>query len=137
MKRLLHKYLYSDGGKDYYQGMHQLVGFLYYLLRDEEMALKMFMALMKKHSGYVMENEFKNLKTLLHQFDKLVYFILPDLWAHLIKEKVTVFLFILPWVITVFTNCNHAWATPHILKIWDLLLLVINKIFSLKILNFE
>jgi len=123
MKRLLNKYLYSDGGKDYYQGMHSLMGFLYYLFRDEEMTLKMFVALMKKHSGYVMENEFKNLKCLLHQFDRLVSFILPDLWAHLNKEKVTVFLFVLPWVITIFTSASHAWCTHEILKIWDILLL--------------
>jgi len=59
------------------------MGFIYFLYKDEEMTFKVFMAMMKKHSYYVLENDFKNLKYVLYQFDRLVAIMLPDLWAHL------------------------------------------------------
>ena len=82
MKNLLRCYAYYNPETSYCQGMNYIVGFLLLNFKDEELTFKCFLSLMEYYLEGLFTKEFKRLKLLFYQYNRLLHICLPNLAQH-------------------------------------------------------
>ena len=108
----------------YCQGMHLIVGFLYYIYQDEEIAFKVFVKII---NNFDMTNLYINdipmLKRDLFQLDRITYIYHPELIEHLRSEGFEASMYAAIWFITLFTHIFGNASEEHppvvLFTIWD------------------
>lgn len=101
---LLQAYALYQPEINYCQGINFLMGFLHIVLQDEDLAFKMFSAIMSEMLKDMMSQDFYRLKILFYQFNRLLQINLPALEEHMKKIKIEATHFASSWFLTLFTT---------------------------------
>lgn len=100
------------------------MGFLLLNFKDEELTFKCFLSLMEYYLDGLFTKEFKRLKLLFYQYNRLLHICLPNLAQHFKRERVDPSCFAASWFLTLFTNAFQYTSYSHtLMKIWDIFLL--------------
>ena len=91
---------------NYCQGMNQIAAFLLDVCEnDEEEAFYIFLCLMiDSVYSTLFKNELEKLNILFYQFERILSYMLPEIYGYLKNNKITPGFFISPWFITIFCD---------------------------------
>eukprot|EP01016_Furgasonia_blochmanni_P046099 TRINITY_DN658_c0_g1_i5.p1 TRINITY_DN658_c0_g1~~TRINITY_DN658_c0_g1_i5.p1 ORF type:complete len:912 (-),score=280.66 TRINITY_DN658_c0_g1_i5:62-2797(-) len=124
LQGLLRTFAHYDRDISYCQGMNYIMGYMFIMFLDEEVAFNVFCVCMKKHIGHLFLNEFAHLKLIFYQLERLIDLFMPDLAAHIKRETLDASYFATPWILTVFTSCfQYTTKSDLLMRVWDAFLL--------------
>jgi hypothetical protein len=123
LKNVLSVYAFYNKGIGYCQGMNYIAGTIFTQFRNEEMSLKVMVALIEKFKmTELFENDLPKLKQFFYQLDRLISISLPEMHEQFKQLSVTSGHFSSPWFITLFAS--HLQNKPETLaRLWDLFIL--------------
>lgn len=128
MMNILQIYAFYDKKIEYCQGMNYLVGFFYYLFKDEQTCFRFLIIIMEKYKmKEIFQKDMNYLFTSFFIIDYLISHYFPELFIHFKSENVNASYYSSSWVITLFTNLlqnSKDNIIPSLLiKIWDCFLI--------------
>ena len=115
---------HSNPQLKYYQGLHYISSFLYLLTKNESSAFVLMNSLyMHSHfRTFVDNNSLDNIKCNVYIFERLLQLYLPSLSYYLSTRAITANYYIIPFMVTLFTNVtqyNEGELPLIVMHIWS------------------
>ena len=127
VKEILKVYTFNNAKVGYCQGMNYLAGTFFIVFKDKHKSFSAMDEMIRINSMFDLYSEdLPKLKFLFFALDKIMAFLLPDLFDTLTAESITSSAFSSPWFLTLF----GALLLQHLdiqLQIWDLFIYVIGR----------
>lgn len=96
---------YVNPSIKYYQGLNYIAAFLLLMTKNEKDAFGLMYSLfINTDFKSLFENELSGIKCNIYIFERLLQLFLPDLGYYLNNHSAKVNLYMIPWMVTLFTN---------------------------------
>ncbi|KAL7464132.1 hypothetical protein ACHAXS_004465 [Conticribra weissflogii] len=119
LRRLLHAYSIHDPQVGYCQGMNFIAAMFLTVLNDEEESFWMLVSVMNSEPynlRSMFQRDMAGTQEALYVAERAVKRFLPELARHFEDEHVNVSMFLIPWLMTVFTR---NFPFDLVLRVWD------------------
>mmetsp|Transcript_7652 Transcript_7652/g.14446 ORF Transcript_7652/g.14446 Transcript_7652/m.14446 type:complete len:673 (-) Transcript_7652:132-2150(-) len=119
LRRLLHAYSIYDPQVGYCQGMNFIAAMFLTVLNDEEESFWMMVSVMNEEPynlRSMFQRDMAGTQEALYVAERAIKRFLPELARHFEGENVNVSMFLIPWLMTVFTR---NFPFDLVLRVWD------------------
>jgi Rab-GTPase-TBC domain len=119
LKNILKVYAYYKPEVNYCQGMNFIVGTIYFMVKDEQIAFNCLYAIIKRFSmESLLGDDFSSLKCMFYKLEKLIEYFLPDVHEVFSNLLIPANCYSSSWFLTLFSSCLCD-RLDLLIPIWD------------------